>query len=161
MTAGEYSPLPFRTSRTVKHFLACIGILLLCVSTLARAEDAPELTFEEMYAAQGVLGIEFSAKLRELNGKRVRIKGFMAPPLKADGVFFVLTREPVALCPFCNAEADWPADIIVAYMAEGERFVQNNEPIRAEGVLEVGAATDPDTGFVSLVRLMQTRISRL
>ncbi|MCD7984433.1 MAG: hypothetical protein LUG19_09305 [Desulfovibrio sp.] len=85
----------------------------------------------------------------------------MAPPLKADSIFFVLTRQPVSLCPFCNSEADWPSDIIVAYMDDGQRFVQNNEAIAAEGILEVGSPTDPQTGFVSLVRLTQTRVSRL
>ena len=117
--------------------------------------------FDELYGSVGVLGMEFSAKVRALEGKRVRIRGFMAPPLKADAVFFVLTAAPVSLCPFCNSEADWPADIVVAYLAEGERFVQNNELIEAVGLLEAGSATDPDTGFVSLLRLRDTRVERL
>ena len=33
--------------------------------------------------------------------------------------------------------------------------------VAAEGILEVGSATDPQTGFVSLLRLTKTRISRL
>ncbi|MFR8276131.1 MAG: hypothetical protein ACLU98_07250 [Desulfovibrio fairfieldensis] len=138
------------------HFLAAVP--QICARDTA---DAAELHFDELYTSQGVLGMEFSDKLKALNGKKVRIKGFMAPPLKADSVFFVLTRQPVSLCPFCNSEADWPSDIIVAYLDEGERFVQNNEAIAAEGLLEVGSATDPQTGFVSLVRLTQTRVSRL
>ena len=48
-----------------------------------------------------------------------------------------------------------------AYLAEGERFVQNNELIEAVGLLEAGSATDPDTGFVSLLRLRDTRVERL
>lgn len=146
-----------------------VGILaILCIGLAsglprpaeARTETA-ELRFDELYGSVGVLGMEFSAKVRALEGKRVRIRGFMAPPLKADAVFFVLTAAPVSLCPFCNSEADWPADIVVAYLAEGERFVQNNELIEAVGVLEAGSATDPDTGFVSLLRLRDTRVERL
>ena len=146
---------PFLTVLWLAHCLAA--------APHVRALDAgaTELGFDEIYAAQGVLGMEFSDKLKALNGKKVRIKGFMAPPLKADSVFFVLTRQPVSLCPFCNSEADWPSDIIVAYMDDGQRFVQNNEAIAAEGILEVGSATDPQTGFVSLLRLTKTRISRL
>ncbi|SDF29367.1 hypothetical protein [Desulfovibrio legallii] len=156
MRAALFSPA---LSRRLALLLMALG---LCMSAPdANAAGPTDLGFNEMYAAQGVLGMQFSAKLLALNGKPVRIKGFMAPPLKADGVFFVLTSAPVALCPFCNAEADWPADIVVAYMAPGERFVQNNAPIAATGILEVGAATDPETGFVSMVRLRETRICKL
>ena len=27
-----------------------------------------------------------------------------------------LTREPMALCPFCQSDADWPADIVVVHL---------------------------------------------
>ena len=45
--------------------------------------------------------------------------GYMAPPLKPESRFFVLTREPLALCPFCQSDAEWPADIVVVYL-EGD-----------------------------------------
>ena len=161
---ARFSPgLPTRLPATAAPFLRArrrsgrrriVGILaILCIGLAsglprpaeARTETA-ELRFDELYGSVGVLGMEFSAKVRALEGKRVRIRGFMAPPLKADAVFF---------------EADWPADIVVAYLAEGERFVQNNELIEAVGLLEAGSATDPDTGFVSLLRLRDTRVERL
>src|SRR6266540_1386455 len=81
----------------------------------ARADDATPLGFAELYAARGVLGIELSSKTKTLAGRPVKILGFMAPPLKPDVRFFVLTRAPVALCPFCNSDADWPSDIVVVY----------------------------------------------
>ena len=64
------------------------------------------LGFDEMYEGRSVLGLTLSARLRSLTGSRVTVEGFMAPPLKADAPFFVLTREPVSLCPFCNTDAD-------------------------------------------------------
>ena len=36
----------------------------------------------------------------------------MAPPLKAEAAFLILTKEPVSLCPFCNSDQDWPDSII-------------------------------------------------
>lgn len=78
----------------------------------------------------------------------------MAPPLKAGAPFLVLTRSPVNLCPFCNSDEDWPDSILVVYLRHPEDFVQANQPIEVEGTLELGSATDPDTGFVSLVRLV-------
>jgi hypothetical protein len=86
----------------------------------------------------------------------VTIGGFMAPPLKAKGNFFVLTRAPVALCPFCESDKDWPDDILVVYF-EGERFFTfGGRAILVSGTLERGSFTDPTTGFVSQVRLRQS-----
>src|SRR5713226_3676451 len=81
-----------------------------------------------MYKASGVLGLEMSDKLVALNGKPVEITGFMTPPLKAEAGFFVLTREPVSLCPFCNSDADWPSDIIVVYLRDGVRYTRQTVP---------------------------------
>lgn len=122
----------------------------------ARAAD-PELKFEEMYAGNSVLGLQFSDKLKSLSGKRIRIRGFMAPPLKAEAAFLILTREPVSLCPFCNSDQDWPDSIILVRLAREQAFVQNNRLIEVAGRLEIGSETDPETGFVSLVRLVDAR----
>jgi hypothetical protein len=103
---------------------------------------------------QGVLGFSFSAKTKGLAGKPVQVIGFMAPPLRVQGRFFVLTRQPVSLCPFCNTDADWPVDILVIYLKAEETFVQRNRPLLVSGRLEIGSFTDPETGFVSQARLV-------
>ena len=77
----------------------------------------------------------------------------MAPPLKAEAAFFVLTEIPMSLCPFCSSDADWPDNIVVVYLGEKQTFVQPSQTIEARGVLEFGSWTDPETGFVSLLRL--------
>jgi hypothetical protein len=117
------------------------------------------LTFDELYAAQGVLGLKFSERVKTLAGQTVVMKGFMAPPLKAEAKFFVLTEIPMALCPFCSSDADWPDNIIVVYLDEKQTFVQANAPIEVEGMLEQGSWTDPETGFVSLLRLRHATFS--
>jgi hypothetical protein len=136
-----------------RSFLAIAGVGF-ALSWLPTARAGERMRFEEMYKASGVLGLEMSDKLVALNGKPVEIAGFMAPPLKAEAGFFVLTREPVSLCPFCNSDADWPSDIIVVYLRDGVRFSQINRAIAVSGTLEVGSKLDPKTGFVSLVRLI-------
>ena len=107
---------------------------LLCLTGTAKAATA-ELSFDELYSGGGVLGLQFSDKVKNLAGQRITIKGFMAPPLKAEAAFFVLTREPVALCPFCQSDADWPDNILVVYLSSSQSFVQNNTTIEVEGVL--------------------------
>src|SRR5215813_6336582 len=114
--------------------IAAIGTTL---SRMPAARAGETMRFEEMYKASGVLGLEMSDKLVALNGKPVDISGFMAPPLKAEAGFFVLTREPVSLCPFCNSDADWPSDIIVVYLREGVRYAQTNRAITVAGTLDI------------------------
>ena len=89
------------------------------------------------------------------------MRGYMAPPLKPEADFFVMTKEPVSLCPFCQSDADWPLDIVVVYLQEGTALTSNLEPIEVAGTLEVGSKTDPRTGFVSLLRIVDARLNRL
>jgi hypothetical protein len=117
------------------------------------------LTFDELYEAQGVLGLKFSERVKALAGQTVSMRGFMAPPLKAEAKFFVLTEIPMALCPFCSSDADWPDNIVVVYLDEKQTFVQANAPIEVQGTLEQGSWTDPETGFVSLLRLRHATFS--
>lgn len=119
------------------------------------------LGFDEMYGAQTVLGLQFSEKMQSLAGQSVSVAGFMAPPLKADAHFLVLTKSPVSLCPFCNSDEDWPDSIIVVYLNSKQPFVQSNKPIVVTGTLELGSETDEQTGFVSLVRLVDAHYKEL
>lgn len=131
--------------------LASLAAFTLCAGPSSAAPS--QLTFDEMYGKIGVLGLEFSDKLKQLSGKEIRMKGFMAPPLKAEAAFFVLTEIPMALCPFCSSDSDWPDNIVVVYLSEKQTFVQPSTTIEVTGVLEHGSWTDPETGFVSLVRI--------
>jgi hypothetical protein len=128
----------------------------------ARADDAEEiLAFREIYKTQGVLGSELSAKTRALAGRPVRILGYMAPPLKPEVSFFVLTRTPVALCPFCDSDADWPSDIVVVYPRDRGQWSQDGLPVAVSGTLEIGSRRDRETGFVSLVRVVDATVQTI
>lgn len=128
---------------------------LLILFSSAGLANKPALTFDELYGNISVLGLTFSDKVNSLKGQSVEIKGFMAPPLKAESDFFVLTKMPMALCPFCSSDADWPSDIVVVYLKKRQTFVQYNAQIRVEGILETGSYTDPETGFVSQLRIKE------
>jgi hypothetical protein len=134
---------------------------LLAVAGQGQADEPSRLAFTELYKSIGVLGMQFSDKVTGLKGKSATMRGFMAPPLKPEADFFVMTREPVSLCPFCQTDADWPADIIVVYLRSGTSMMRNMDPIEVTGTLEVGSATDPKTGFVSLLRIVDAGLRRL
>lgn len=105
--------------------------------------------------------LSFSNLALSKKDKRVQIKGYMAPPLKAESNFFVLTKKPMAVCPFCETDADWPDDILAIYTKRTVKTIPFNVLIEVNGILQLGSYTDPDTGFVSRVRLIETTYDRL
>jgi len=140
----------------------CLGVFgMMAMSLLiAPAKAAPTmLDFDHLYGKISVLGLEFSDAVKQAAGKTVAMRGFMAPPLKAEAAFFVLTEIPMALCPFCSSDSDWPDNIIVVYLGEKQTFVQPSARIEVTGTLEMGSWTDPETGFVSLLRLRNASYS--
>lgn len=137
-----------------RDFLLAAAFSALAPMASVRASSELKLGFEEMYEGNPILGLQFSQKLKSCADKTVSVEGFMAPPLKPEADFLVMTREPVSLCPFCNSDQDWPDNIIVVYLSKKQEFVQANRPIVVTGKLQLGSYTDQETGFVSLVRLV-------
>jgi len=132
---------------------ALMGLAAATLCTQALAADAGMITFDGLYKSFGVLGFQFSDRVVALRGQEARLTGYMAPPLKPESHFFVLTREPLAICPFCQSDADWPVDIVVVFMKEVTPMVSAGRKVVVSGRLEIGSATDSDTGFVSQIRL--------
>ena len=130
-----------------RSFLAATAGLLATPSLL-RAQDGP-VKLRELYARDG----SFSEMAQEMAGERLTFEWFMAPPLKAESRFFVLTKMPMSVCPFCETEAEWPDDILAVYTKRVIDVIPFNVKIEARGVLELGSYKDPETGFLSLVRL--------
>ncbi|SIR08465.1 hypothetical protein SAMN05880590_111177 [Rhizobium sp. RU35A] len=142
--------------RPVSRRLVLAGLAMVAPSLLTArpaAAAASTLGFGELYGKVTPLGLQFSDKTKALDGKSVSMRGFMAPPLKAEAAFFVLTEIPMSLCPFCSSDADWPDNIVVVYLSARQTFTQANQTIEVTGRLETGSWTDPETGFVSLLRL--------
>jgi hypothetical protein len=119
------------------------------------------LTFDEFYDGYNVrTGLALSDKLLSLDGQEVVLEGYMAPPLKAELDWFVLTRIRLSYCPFCSTAADWPDDIALVYLTDAA-IRPTERPLRLYGRLEVGPAVDPETGMVSVVRIYATRLEPL
>lgn len=121
----------------------------------AGAADA-ELTFAEFYVDD--FSITFSEKLKALNGQRVVVRGYMAPPLKPEGDFLVLTRYPVEICPFCANAEDWPIDILAVYLRRDAPHT--SAKVAVTGTLDIGLKMDERLGFASLIRLENATVAR-
>ncbi|MFZ4814043.1 MAG: hypothetical protein ACOYL5_05885 [Phototrophicaceae bacterium] len=114
------------------------------------------ITFDEFYDGYNIRsGLILSDKLLSLDGQTIMMEGYMAPPLKPELDYFVLTRIKLAFCPFCSTAGDWPDDIALVYMTN-QTVTPTTVPIRLVGRLEVGASIDEETGMVSLVRIYAT-----
>ena len=124
----------------------------------ARAQEAvAKLAFSEMYLP-GSMAI--STRMQRLEGQRVQVAGYMAPPLKPDAAFFVLTSVPMATCPFCEDAGAWPDDIVLVRTLSVVRALEFDRRIAVTGTLELGTDIDKETGFVSLVRLTDAYYAR-
>ena len=132
--------------------LIVAGLLSLATFPL-KASAADVLTFDALYESFGVLGLKFSPQVLALKDHPIVISGYMAPPLRAESDFFVLTKNPLSICPFCQSDADWPLDILVVYLAEASPLVTAGAKVTVTGMLEIGSYIDPDSGFVSQLRV--------
>lgn len=143
---------------------AFLFLPVLLATPLASAADTTRvdnlLSFDTLYKSAGVLGTVYSDQAKALKNKEVRLRGYMAPPLKPESNFFVLTREPVAVCPFCASDAQWPADIVVVYLRDTLAPINLSRRIEVSGTLEMGSWTDPQSGFVSQVRIVDAVVHK-
>lgn len=125
---------------------------------LTFAETPVLITFDEFYDGYNMrTGLILSDKLVSLDGQQVLLEGYMAPPLKPELDWFVLTRIRLEFCPFCSTAASWPDDIALVYLKDGTMTV-TTAPLRVGGRLEVGASVDAETGMVSIVRIYAEKV---
>lgn len=138
-----------------RHLLA-LGAAACLAPRLAAAQD-DIVRMRDLYNHD----LSFSDYAQSVAGERIRVQGFMAPPLRADAQFFVLTKRPMAVCPFCETSADWPSDIVAVYTRRIIDVVPFNVRIVTEGTLDLGTYRDPDYGFVSRIRLLNSAFERV
>ena len=139
-----------------RHLLQ--AVMALGMAGVARpGHAATRIKLRDIYGR----GAAFSEEALALADEPVQIQGFMAPPLKPDASFFVLTKMPMAVCPFCDKEADWPQDIVLVRLRREQDWVDFNLPILVTGTLSLGTEIDAETGFVSRVRLIDASYERL
>src|SRR5262245_52633987 len=134
-----------------------LGAVLLLASPEAKPQVPPEaLAFSEFFdPAPSRRGLKPSARLLSLEGKRVRMVGYMAqmeaPP---KGGFFFCARAVVA-DEAGGGTADLPPDAVLVLVstAAGKELELVRGPLEVTGVLELGSREDED-GRVSRIRII-------
>ena len=145
-----------RLEKVFRRFLA--SLFLSITMSIALEANAASLDFSDMYSGASSEGLVFSDTLNSLNGSEVTMTGFMAPPLKPSINFFVLTETPMAVCPFCSTDADWPYNMVVVYVTGSVDALPYDQEVTVTGTLDLGSYMDGDTGFVSQVRLLEATV---
>lgn len=145
-----------RLEKVFRKFLA--SLFLSITMSIALEANAASLDFSDMYSGASSEGLVFSDTLNSLNGSEVTMTGFMASPLKPSINFFVLTETPMAVCPFCSTDADWPYNMVVVYVNGSVDALPYDQEVTVTGTLDLGSYMDGDTGFVSQVRLLDATV---
>jgi len=137
-------------------------ILVVMSAAFVSADGTPaRLRFSEFFASGSSRGLVFSERLKELNGNSVVMSGYMAPPLKPSLDFFVLTMQPMAICPFCDSDTSWPSNIVVVYLKSGRTITAVTNALQVTGTLDIGRHVDESTGFVSQIRIYADTIESI
>jgi hypothetical protein len=139
-----------------------LTVALFCVATASwAAHELPplprgvtELRFSEFFVSPvGERGLELTEKLKALDGKRVRILGYMVREEHAQQGSFLLTPVPVQLHDHDSALADDLPCATARVMVPGHRPVlYTPQFLLLTGTLSLGNREEPD-GRISLVRL--------
>jgi hypothetical protein len=146
-----------RGERSALSRRSVLGLACLAPFAVLPARAAELVTFADIAVADD----QYTEKARKLAGKVVEMRGYMAPPLKPEIDFFVLTSLPTAICPFCDAAASWPDDIVLVRLSRPVRALAYDRLLNVSGILEIGIDTDTATGFVSLVRLREAQYTKV
>ncbi len=125
-----------------RHALTLSAVLSVLPGNVRAEQDL--LKLRELYDK----GVVFSDLAHELDGQRVRVEGYMAPLLKASSHFFMLTKMPMDVCPFCEPGGEWPCDILAIYTRRLYDVVPFNRKIIVAGTLRLTDHIDQETGEV-------------
>lgn len=144
----------------------CTGLVLAAwvsmavgqtAAQLATQADAPRLRMIEFFQFPvGPKGLQISPTLREAQGKRVAIQGYVVQQEVAVPGKFLLTPRPVQMSQHADGEADDlpPATLLVSLPADQQDWMvaYTRGLVEVVGVLDVGREEGKD-GRVTWVRL--------
>ncbi len=129
-----------------KIALAFTGLILALVLLCAGCSP------EKQAGQAGVVALHFrelmdednnlSLRVRELDGKKVSITGFMAMQSPLDGSFVYLTNMPLVVCPYCIPGTNTLLNAIPAIAPAGKPIKYTEQPVTVIGVLEIGEKKD-------------------
>lgn len=117
------------------------------------------IRFSDMYETKGKIK-NVSATLKNLNGKKVSIKGYPAVQSPLDESFIYLNNQPFVTCPFCTIGDTTKLEVIPIFMANGSKIKYTENAIIAYGKLEVLEKVDSE-GYTTQFRVYADKVEEL
>ena len=95
--------------------------------------------------------------LNQMNGRKVRLKGWLQPAGKSQPHFFTLTADQRAEPPKDMRPEDWRGDSVRILPKDAAAF-RTAGPVWIEGVLQTGRFADISTGLATGAVLLDARL---
>ncbi len=151
-----------RVSSPIRRLLViaatlCVGAAQGQLAAVAPIREAQELRFRDFFRTPiGAAGLEASESLRQADGQRVRLVGYMVQQEVSTAGRFMLAPRPVQMSQHADGEADdLPPATVTVYLDPTQKHwaVPHARGLLAvSGRLAVGRLEETD-GRVSWVRL--------
>lgn len=126
----------------MKHIEKLIALaLLLALSVCALAACGGN----KAEASETILTFAESASIKtieSLNGKKVKLTGYMATLSPLSGEYIYLMNLPYQSCPFCIPNTQQLSNTMAVYAPSGKKFTFTDQPIVVNGRMELGNFTD-------------------
>lgn len=116
--------------------------------------DPVSVDFADLSDFDYTEGMDLPKKVTKLAGKTIRIMGFM----RSDGDEVDDLEEFILVNQNCDCEGEvMMNEQIVCILPEGETISLGDEPIKVEGVLEVGEEKEEDY-VISIYRILVSKL---
>ena len=126
------------------------------LSNLEKNEEYTLIKFSDMYETKGTVK-NVSTMLKNLDGKKVTIKGYPAVQSPLDESFVYLNNQPYVTCPFCTIGDVTKLEVIPIYMANKSKIKYTENSLTVYGKLEVAAKVDSE-GYTTQFRIYADKI---
>ncbi len=101
------------------------------------------IKFSDMYETKGKIK-NVSTMLKNLDGKKVQIKGYPAVQSPLDESFVYLNNQPYVTCPFCTIGDITKLEVIPIFMADKSKIKFTENALTVYGKLEVAEKVDSE-----------------
>lgn len=131
--------------------ILCFSLIVGCggagtTVVTAEGEEVVVLKFNESMTA---------SRIKELDGKKVQMTGFIATSSPLDGQYVYLMNMPYHQSPFCVPNTNILSNTLTAYTPKGKTFEFTDTPIVITGTFKAGMAQDA-LGYQSEYQVVDT-----
>lgn len=155
-----------KESSSIKYLIYMILVVVAIVVVIGLTSPSDfdtsaytQIKFTEMYeTVDGTKAV--SQTLRNLDGKKVKLSGYMAEQSPVDESFIYLVSQPYVVCPFCAVGDITMLEVMSVSMANGGTISFRNMPVDVYGTLEVTPKEDT-FGYTTQFRILADRVVNL